>query len=331
MTILVARPAAGRDGGARSRHASRLFQWQLRVLEDALGAGRGGSAVPHARLLQGRRGAKDPIAWTGLWRDGRVALLSGGAVPEGVEPENALTGVLTGTLGFTDNAIAVPSDYGRLRFWRHTTAAAQPAGGLERMTAGTLGYEWDQDKDNRHRPAGLMHLSSSTVPVKGIILDNDLNYEPGEATHHATLYRHSSGALVFSAATVQWSWGLDASHDTPPSVNAGPPDDCIGQATVNLLADMGVQSETLQPPFVATTASVDFTPPTSTIVTPADGETLTSGMPTAILNPLITGTAADVGGVVAGVEVSVDGGVTWSPADGTTSWKIAGYHKATVS
>ena len=35
----------------------------------------------------------------------------------------------------------------------------------------------------------------------------------GRATHNLTLYRHASGALVFGAGTVQWSWGLDANHD----------------------------------------------------------------------------------------------------------------------
>src|SRR5262249_22016974 len=34
----------------------------------------------------------------------------------------------------------------------------------------------------------------------------------------------------------------------------------------------------------------------------------------------ITGTASDTGGVVGGVEVSVDGGTTWHPATGRGSW-----------
>ena len=34
----------------------------------------------------------------------------------------------------------------------------------------------------------------------------------------------------------------------------------------------------------------------------------------------ITGTASDSGGQVGGVEVSTDGGVTWHPAVGRTSW-----------
>src|SRR5690606_6574626 len=37
-------------------------------------------------------------------------------------------------------------------------------------------------------------------------------------------------------------------------------------------------------------------------------------------NPVISGTASDVGGAVGGVEVSVDGGVTWRAAEGTTNW-----------
>jgi hypothetical protein len=31
-------------------------------------------------------------------------------------------------------------------------------------------------------------------------------------THNLSLYKHSSGGLVFGAGTVQWSWGLDNNH-----------------------------------------------------------------------------------------------------------------------
>ena len=43
--------------------------------------------------------------------------------------------------------------------------------------------------------------------------DYGSTYGNGTATHHLTLYRAASGALVFGAGTVQWSWGLDATHD----------------------------------------------------------------------------------------------------------------------
>jgi hypothetical protein len=35
---------------------------------------------------------------------------------------------------------------------------------------------------------------------------------------------------------------------------------------------------------------------------------------------LVTGVSTDVGGVVAAVEVSVDGGLTWHPAAGREEW-----------
>ena len=74
------------------------------------------------------------------------------------------------------------------------------------------------------------------------------------------MYRHKSGALVFGAGTLQWSWGLDAHHDTetgvPPERQNGSdtrvgvdphgPDRVLQQATVNLFADMGVQPATLE-------------------------------------------------------------------------------------
>ena len=83
---------------------------------------------------------------------------------------------------------------------------------------------------------------------------------------------------------------------------------------MNLFADMGVQPGTLQAGLVAATASTDVTAPVSVITTPLSGATLTQ-------NVLITisGTASDAN-VVAGVEVSVDGGLTWKPATGTTNW-----------
>ena len=74
-----------------------------------------------------------------------------------------------------------------------------------------------------------------------------------------TLYRAPSGALVFGAGTVQWSWGLDANHDRGAA--AADVARC-SRRRVNLLADMGVQPATLQAGLVAATASTDATAPT---------------------------------------------------------------------
>src|SRR5205085_9647319 len=71
-----------------------------------------------------------------------------------------------------------------------------------------------------------------------------------------------------------------------------------------------------QPGLVAATASTDTTAPTSAVTSPAAGTALQTGTPVTI-----TGTAADAGGgVVGGVEVSADGGATWHPAAGRSSW-----------
>src|SRR5439155_27250533 len=128
-----------------------------------------------------------------------------------------------------------------------------------------------------------------------------------QPTHSLTFYRHVRGALVVGAGTVQWTWGLDGQHDRGVSI----PNQNMQQATVNLLADMGVQPGTVQSPLSAATASGDTTPPTSTIASPTNGATVDIG---ATVN--ITGTATDSGGVVGGVEVSVDNGATWHPATG---------------
>ena len=75
------------------------------------------------------------------------------------------------------------------------------------------------------------------------------------------------------------SWGLDDAHDVGswPGRVSGAADPDIRQATLNLLADMGVLPETLQLGLVAATVSTDGTPPTSTINVPLPGSVLKPG------------------------------------------------------
>ena len=127
------------------------------------------------------------------------------------------------------------------------------------------------------------------------------------------MYRAPSGALVFGAGSVQWTWGLDETHDSPYSPE--PADPRMQQAQVNLFADMGVQPLTLMPGLVPATPSADTTGPTTQIATPSAGSTQANGT-----NVTVTGTASDAAGRVASVEVSTDGGGSWHPAEGTTSW-----------
>jgi hypothetical protein len=181
------------------------------------------------------------------------------------------------------------------------------------MPSGTLGAEVQADEDNGFRPPGLFRLSSTPVNSEQYLLDYGNTTGLGTMTHALTLYRHSSGALVFSSGTYNWSWGLSSDHDNG---HLGAETDVnMQQATVNLFADMGVQPKTLQPGLTPATASTDQTPPQSVITSLASGSSIPVGVPVTL-----AGTATDSGGVVAGVEISIDGGVSWHPANGRGSW-----------
>jgi hypothetical protein len=268
----------------------------------------------------------DPPTWTGTWRD-----LSKSPPADGGRPENALTGTIFMVNGpATDNpgnlSIQVPQADGQMRFWRNTTIANLAAGTTATLPIGTLGYEWDEDLDNGARPAGNIALSTSTHTLTAdLLLDQGGVYGAGTATHHMTLHRQYLNVgqpnqtplgLVFGAGTVQWSWGLDSNHDNPFGFNNTSPNASMQQATVNLFADMGVQPATLQSGLVAASASMDTTAPSSAITWPTAGSILTSGS-----TITISGTATDSGGgVVGGVEVSLDAGNTWHPATGRGNW-----------
>ena len=261
----------------------------------------------------------DPPTWTGTWRDPRFS-----PPADGGRPENSLSGTIFMVDGpGSDNpgnlSIQVPAADGKMRFWRNTTLATLASGQTATLPAGTLGYEWDEDLDNGARPAGLFDLSTATYSLTtDLLLDNGNTTGAGIATHHLTTYRAPSGALVFSAGTIQWAWGLDSNHDNPFGSNSAPDVD-MQQATVNLFADMGVQPGTLQAGLLFASKSTDTTPPVSAITSPAGGSSFQAGNAVTI-----TGTATDSGGgVVAGVEVSTDGGTTWHPASGRENWSYS--------
>lgn len=230
--------------------------------------------------------------WTGLWRDGCDFPGSGGC-----NPENILSGQISWTL--STSALQVPASVKDFRFWRNSPNVSNlTPGDVEIMTSGTLGYEW-----NQYQPQ-----YASTYPAGRVLLTKTIL---NGLLHEVSLFRHAGGALVFGAGTVQWMWGLDENHDR----GNAPPSPDMQQATINLFADMGVQPATLMQGMVAAVQSTDVTPPVSVITNPAEGATVqANGL------VIVAGTAAETEGVVAGVEVSVDGGTTWQTAVGTTNW-----------
>src|SRR5262245_23666069 len=115
------------------------------------------------------------------------------------------------------------------------------------------------------------------------------------------------GGVTYSAATgtTAWSFNWTPATTGPASIRSRAVDD----------------SGNVQNPPAQLTVTViqDTTPPTSTITSPRTGADILTG--TAVS---ITGTASDTGGgTVARVDVSVDGGATFSAATGTTSWSFS--------
>lgn len=267
----------------------------------------------------------DPLkdVWTGHWRDASPFN------PEGPQPENALMGTIFTVNANQQDSLVVPAKYGKLRFWRNTEVAALKEGEQVILGNGILGHEWDEDLDNGFRPAGLIRMSETTVDGVAYAQDDGSVFDSGTATHHLTLYRAPSGALVFGGGCVQYSWGLDDFHDNPTargvnnlnpySIRLGSDPygsvKAIQQATLNLFADMGIQPANRQPDLVPATPSTDKRAPLSRIASPASGAMVQDGEVT------ISGTATDLGGgLVAGVEVSTDAGKSWHPASGTDRW-----------
>lgn len=243
------------------------------------------------------------------WRDPRF-----GDLGYGFGPENELIGTQY-QANFDDFPVQVSSAEGKLRVWRGSSLASMAAGTTASLSDHTVGYESNEDVDNGYRPAGLIRMSTATGPTPEYLMDYGNRVQASTTTHNITLYRAASGALVFSAGTIQWSWGLDAEHDGAATTA----DPRMRQATVNILTDMGAPATTLAPGLSAVTASTDTVAPTVSIVTPTAGQNLSEG---SLLT--VTGTASDVGGRVAGVEVSVDGGASFHPADGTDTWTYTG-------
>ena len=125
----------------------------------------------------------------------------------------------------------------------HEPGVAQSAVPRPRWPPTPIGYESNEDVDNGFRPAGLdphVHHDRTDPGVPDRLRRSTV--VPGTTTHHLTQYRAASGALVFSAGTIQWAWGLDSNHD---GADVQPADPRMRQATANILADMGALPTTL--------------------------------------------------------------------------------------
>ena len=183
---------------------------------------------------------------------------------------------------------------------------------LGRPRRGTLGYEWDEDVDNGARPAGLVRLSTRTETGPGAHPRQRLDVRhraPRPTTPSSTRPQRRARVRLGDRAVV-----VGARPVARPGSDPTSPD--MQQATVNLFADMGVQPATLQ----ADLRRRSPRRPTSTL----PGSTITSPASAPLGLVTIQGTARPTcGGRVGAVEVSVDGGTTWHPAEGREAWSYS--------
>ena len=296
---------------------------------------------PNDGSFYGGNGQFDPDRnqedWTGIWRDTRTDMPWTRPPTQPARSSNALTGVTPAAVTTPEEVadLVVPDAMTGLRIWRNTACAKNPYGCT--LGEANVGFEMDLRADRYYepfvgsQPPGLFSVTATTintaaprtfyysVPAFVDVAD----YLWPSMTIELTLHRKPSGALVFSASMFRWSHGLDSARSVG-NADPGAVSGDLQQATINLLADMGVQSGSLQPGLVAASASTDDSAPSSRIVelNAATG--------------LITGTAFDAEGVVAGVEVSFDNGTTWhgavlSKAAKSTSWSYMSVTPANVT
>ncbi len=286
---------------------------------------------------------RSEIEWTGVYRDTRPnawdATMPPWTRPAGAPAgsSNALTGVTPAAVNLVAEgtqlgnvpALTVPRAMQALRIWRNT-ACAGAANGCT-LGKANVGFEMDLRADRymdafvATQPPGVFSVAATVANLTGDGLHADSGHGYGvrpfsdvvdfrwpHMTIEATQYRNTVGALVFASSSFRWSHGLDAARSTgedPAGVSLD-----MQQATLNLLADMGVQPGSPMPGLVPAAASTDHSAPVSQItqLNHASG--------------LVTGLATDSGGgVVAGVEISFDGGTRWhgtvlTQADTTSTW-----------
>jgi len=283
----------------------------------------------------GKAGTADDIPQnsTTTWRDNGAPPGDPNAPPEGRvgpdQPENSLLGSMyvgdndNWNYPFTIPATNAAGEYAGSRVWRNT--------GISKTQSTTIGsnlngWEWDtiptQPQYLSREPAGVKRVSLTDVGTAPsppeFIQDEGLMYAfsppPGQSSSvSAVEYTAPGGAHVFSAGTIQWSWGLAPHYLNAPSGETfeDPPVDSsdprIQQATYNILADDGVEPGT----------------PTGVII---DGNEPPQASFTVSPNPAATGSpvtfdasaSKDVDGTISKYEWDLDGNGSYETSTGTT-------------
>ena len=310
--VLVGRTARERRGGARRRRQPRVLQRQRDLLEDALGElDRRHRTRPTGRSSATRkatpRAAPSTSTAIGTSTATRTRRLDRAVATEPAgrrrRPSRERADRDRSAGATTTAAIQVPAADGKLRLWRNTG---------HRPAAATLTRRHARV---RVRLGRTPRRTRATLPGRPRSRCPDTNVRSGTATHQLTLYRAPSGALVFGAGTIQWSWGLDGTHDRGGST----PDVADAAGDGQPARRHGRPAGDAAGGLIAATASTDTHAP---------------DLDDHLARPTATRSrgrhrhdhrhrdATPGGGVVGGVEVSTDGGATWHPATGRASWTL---------
>jgi hypothetical protein len=138
-------------------------------------------------------------------------------------PENLLTGTIYSGQSdpFTQDWVVADDNS-----WLFTGT------GLHRgdHVAGLIGKEFDRADPGDRNPYALQVLSHSVVTVI-----TPPGKAPDTAVSESTIYTAPSGAIVFSAGTITWSWGLDDTSYAIASLHTLPASPAIQRLTQNLL------------------------------------------------------------------------------------------------
>lgn len=210
------------------------------------------------------------------------------------QPENAINGVMQNGVA-NDRAFRVYDAsswiYAGTGLVNYVSGNPVTSGPGQNAIAGIVGYEFDERAANDsglsafvpYEPAGLQQVAHSLVPAG----DNGV-----QAYSDATVYTASSGAIVFSAGTLQWSWGLDAGYNSGGcgGCNVGYVNSASQQITANILTKF--LNTTPTPPVVSLSpTSLTFNSQAVNSTSPAQTVTLTNsgGAPLTINSISVTG------------------------------------------
>jgi hypothetical protein len=169
--------------------------------------------------------AADPVHATVKWRD-----------PPAKKPESLVVGQMYGHMLLTpgDYVCAAPDH------WAYAGTGMRAGDAIRNL----VGQEYDRFwPDMELAPPGTQILAVSPVrPNLGHEISIYGGLAPGEPSppvHNATMYAAPSGATVFSAGTMQWSWALDDwGHPTFEGIGT-PVDARVARITANILDRLG--------------------------------------------------------------------------------------------